>query len=451
MCDEILYRPIATEKAIEIVRRGETLSCYEIPDLRKLLEKLAQDEPDLELRCDRCKIIDCNCEKMELPNELCFSNSIFINRVGFRATKFKKHIFFQSIIFEDNVRVCYATFEGQVSFSNSIFKKNADYTKTIFNKEVFFREAEFKEDVIFVRSEFNEALFFDKAHFSSTARFNDSIFHKNVLFPKCIFHQKVEFNCSTFASVAWFKGAKFIRYLSFQGSNVEGKLNLENSKFFSNACLNLSGINIGSGGRILLQSAQIGRYKWCSLKYVPNAFLIDGEQSSDYDDLKRAADQYNTLRDNFRLLPSKELEEDICHYKYKDLIRRAKTARKINAPSEFKKCISIALNRFCTFLDWLVMKWCLGYGIYTKRILMTAIVLIVFFSGIYGFFAGQQTIKGFNDNFNALYFSVITFTTIGYGDYAPLGWLRLFAGVEGLLGLVLMAIFTVSFARKLIR
>ena len=54
-------------------------------------------------------------------------------------------------------------------------------------------------------------------------------------------------------------------------------------------------------------------------------------------------------------------------------------------------------------------------------------------------------------DFSPLYFSVITFTTIGYGDYAPLGWLRLVAGVEGLLGLFLMALFTVSFARKFIR
>ena len=53
--------------------------------------------------------------------------------------------------------------------------------------------------------------------------------------------------------------------------------------------------------------------------------------------------------------------------------------------------------------------------------------------------------------FNPWYFSIITFTTIGYGDYAPRGWLRWAAGPEGFLGLFLMAVFTVSFARKFIR
>ncbi|MHB1158182.1 MAG: potassium channel family protein [Phycisphaerales bacterium] len=109
--------------------------------------------------------------------------------------------------------------------------------------------------------------------------------------------------------------------------------------------------------------------------------------------------------------------------------------------------------------DWAVMKWCLGYGIYTKRILFTAIGVIVGFAVLYAAVAGDGTIKNYYEpsvaehvtHFNALYFSTITFTTIGYGDYAPLGWLRMFAGTEGLLGLILMSVFTVSFARKLIR
>jgi hypothetical protein len=53
--------------------------------------------------------------------------------------------------------------------------------------------------------------------------------------------------------------------------------------------------------------------------------------------------------------------------------------------------------------------------------------------------------------FNPWYFSIITFTTIGYGDYAPRGWVRWVAGLEGFLGLFLVAVFTVSFARKFIR
>jgi hypothetical protein len=42
------------------------------------------------------------------------------------------------------------------------------------------------------------------------------------------------------------------------------------------------------------------------------------------------------------------------------------------------------------------------------------------------------------DLFDHLYFSAVTYTTVGYGDLAPVGPIRFMAGVESLLGLVLI-------------
>jgi uncharacterized protein YjbI with pentapeptide repeats len=53
---------------------------------------------------------------------------------------------------------------------------------------------------------------------------------------------------------------------------------------------------------------------------------------------------------------------------------------------------------------------------------------------------------------SALYFSVVTFTTLGYGDLHPNGgWMRFVAGCEALSGAALMALFIVSLARKFTR
>ena len=52
---------------------------------------------------------------------------------------------------------------------------------------------------------------------------------------------------------------------------------------------------------------------------------------------------------------------------------------------------------------------------------------------------------------DAVYFSTVTFTTLGYGDYWPLGVARLLAGAEALLGAFLMATFVVTLARRYMR
>lgn len=50
-----------------------------------------------------------------------------------------------------------------------------------------------------------------------------------------------------------------------------------------------------------------------------------------------------------------------------------------------------------------------------------------------------------------LYFSLTTFVTLGYGDFAPLGWFKLVTGLEALSGVALLALFTVAWGRKLVR
>lgn len=51
---------------------------------------------------------------------------------------------------------------------------------------------------------------------------------------------------------------------------------------------------------------------------------------------------------------------------------------------------------------------------------------------------------------DALYFSALTFTTIGYGDILPLHLMRGFAVLEGLLGIALSGAFLVSLTRRYI-
>ena len=69
---------------------------------------------------------------------------------------------------------------------------------------------------------------------------------------------------------------------------------------------------------------------------------------------------------------------------------------------------------------------------------VTTVIFVIFlFAGAFtsgnGWFIENGTVKQLSFN-EALYVSVITFTTVGFGDISPLGINRLFAALESLLG-----------------
>ncbi|HHI01255.1 MAG TPA: hypothetical protein ENL40_07335 [Thermococcus litoralis] len=64
--------------------------------------------------------------------------------------------------------------------------------------------------------------------------------------------------------------------------------------------------------------------------------------------------------------------------------------------------------------------------------------------------------RGINSNcigtlLNALYYSLVTFTTLGYGDMHPTGWLKALSAIEALTGAVFMALIVAVIARKWMR
>ena len=53
--------------------------------------------------------------------------------------------------------------------------------------------------------------------------------------------------------------------------------------------------------------------------------------------------------------------------------------------------------------------------------------------------------------FNCLYYSVVTFTTLGYGDFTPIGYSRAIAAIEAFTGSFTIALFVVVFVKKMTR
>ena len=75
-------------------------------------------------------------------------------------------------------------------------------------------------------------------------------------------------------------------------------------------------------------------------------------------------------------------------------------------------------------------------------IFVTGISNIFIFSAIYyqiGLYDGESIVRG--SFVTSTYFSIVTWTTLGYGDLQPIGLLRLVAAIEALLGYLYMALF----------
>lgn len=89
-----------------------------------------------------------------------------------------------------------------------------------------------------------------------------------------------------------------------------------------------------------------------------------------------------------------------------------------------------------------------SYGESPLRVFLTTLVVVFLYAVLYWFLGAVEGASTFLEN---LYFSLVTFTTVGYGDYVPKTSYHLLAVSEAFLGAFMMAFFVVVLSRKLIR
>ncbi|MCZ6646766.1 MAG: pentapeptide repeat-containing protein [SAR324 cluster bacterium] len=104
-----------------------------------------------------------------------------------------------------------------------------------------------------------------------------------------------------------------------------------------------------------------------------------------------------------------------------------------------------------------------GYGEMPVRVIgfsLSIILISAFLFFIFGVSGGGGAIvyraeAGFTENLliflNCLYYSVVTFTTLGYGEIVPLGAVRAVAAVEAFIGAFTIGLFLVVFVKKMAR
>lgn len=117
---------------------------------------------------------------------------------------------------------------------------------------------------------------------------------------------------------------------------------------------------------------------------------------------------------------------------------------------------------FARFISKLVDVFC-GYGEKPLRVILFSLgligmcALLYFLLGVQGpehfirFDLNDSLYLNAEDLLRSFYMSVVTFTTLGYGDITPVGWSKLVAAFEAFTGSFTLALFVVVFVKKMTR
>ncbi|MFT4928992.1 MAG: hypothetical protein ACI8WB_005116 [Phenylobacterium sp.] len=191
----------------------------------------------------------------------------------------------------------------------------------------------------------------------------------------------------------------------------------------------LDKINVGN----TLQQEVVG--KQAEKDHDMSKALDNFEQSEEiYRDLRKAAEQQGLF----------ELSGKFAH---KELIMRRLQHPKLSIPRISSRFVDL----FC------------GYGEKPLNVISFSMTLIFICSLCYfalgvqadGVFTAFNLAHSLEQNAYAfascLYFSVVTFTTLGYGDITPIGLSRIVAALEAFSGSFTLALFVVVFVKKMTR
>ena len=291
-------------------------------------------------------------------------------------------------------------------FTGVVFSSLASFFGAVFEDFAHFNGAHFKGGTNFVKATFQNNCFFSKAIFKGDANFIEAAFQGHTCFDGASFHGCASFWDASFKAEANFVGAAFKAQSYFARIPIQERTNVV--------------IDVPS---------------W-ELPFNKATPFLHREQG---EGLYRLAKQSAQQQGDYRRAGQYHFAEQ-CAIEY----GRRKTCR---------------CKLWHYFTEWFFARTIFGYGEKVHRPLIAGLVVILLWAGLYlglhaigpsrlepaEFLQHEPTIG------QCLYFSIVTFTTLGYGDMAPKPDFSLLASVEAVLGASLMAVFIVALTRKYMR
>jgi Ion channel/Pentapeptide repeats (8 copies) len=229
------------------------------------------------------------------------------------------------------------------------------------------------------------------------------------------------------------------------------KINLENASLMKADltganlhCANLNNCNL-LGANLL--GAKVDNIFW-GKELIQEKKAREAAKNKNYPLMIDFYEQAEEIYRHLRLVSEASgMFENAGNFFYKEMVMRRRQMKRWG----FKRGISKMVDVFC------------GYGEDPIRVVLFSLGVILFCALLFfilgindnGIAVGLHRQSSLTDNirslFSCIYFSVVTFTTLGYGDLTPSGSSRALAAIEAFAGSFTIALFVVVFVKKMTR
>ncbi|MFC1805503.1 pentapeptide repeat-containing protein [Planctomycetota bacterium] len=301
--------------------------------------------------------------------------------------------------------------------------------ETVFTGEVFCPGVSFSS-AVFEGAHFHGSAQFASATFAEGATFDGAVFHADAHFGGAKFVYTASFERAIFEGSAVFAQSRFENWASWRSAQFGGTAQFGLARFENNA--NFAGAQFK--GMVSFHGASVQQGKDILFDVPPEAAPFSGPDQGET--AYRLAEEAARARGDHHRAGQYHYAEQ-CAVEHENRRRHGRN--------------------FWRWLPGLVFgRWVFGFGERPRRVLLAGLVVILFFGMLFWSVSGiapngDEATAYSPDLAECLYFSIVTFTTLGYGDFAPKPNFRLLAGIEALLGAALIAVFIVGLARKYMR
>lgn len=433
--NELNSKEITSETGIISVAKNDKILTYKVVDTKeKLFDYLARPVEYLEKKAGIVVTFECN--------NICgiFHNVIFLEKFkidSYAEPKLEDSLYlsFTNCEFFNDVELLGADYK-RIKINESIIMKNI-FVRFISCEKSRINNVIFKEDIIMENSEIG------------TLNINTSKIEGNLLF------QKVNIlNDFILDKVKTQKDLDFIDCM-FEGLSrleldISGELNFLQSSFYKKSEISFEQLD----GKISMYKTNFSDKCYLdhelleNKKYEPLIFE---------DDLKKTKWNFLTVSDVYKSSGRIDQYLETFYYfkKYERMERKSKNSRNFNLLYYF---IGITTKYYTSWERTL-----LSMGVITTiffliycsfpNLLLCNNVPLSSKSLFISIFEMYQN-SAFDVNFlvsklgNVLYFTIITFTTVGYGDITPLNWMKMAVSLESFLGVLYTASFVVTLSRR---